>query len=71
MNVPLKTPKDIVLKINLELVKALKNPELQERFFAVGADAAGTTPEEFGTFLQGQSERWSKLLKEGGAKPPQ
>jgi tripartite-type tricarboxylate transporter receptor subunit TctC len=71
MNVPLRTPKEVVAKLNAELVKALKAPDLQERLFAVGAEAAGGTPEEFAVFLQGQSERWSKLLKEGGAKPPQ
>jgi tripartite-type tricarboxylate transporter receptor subunit TctC len=71
MNVPLRTPKDIVSRMNLELVKALRNPELQERLFAVGAEAAGTTPAEFATFLEKQTEQWSKVLKEGGARPPQ
>jgi tripartite-type tricarboxylate transporter receptor subunit TctC len=71
MNVPLRTPKEIVSRLNAELVKALKSPDLQERLFTVGAEAVGSTPEEFGAFLNSQSERWSKLLKEGGAKPPQ
>jgi tripartite-type tricarboxylate transporter receptor subunit TctC len=71
MNVALKTPQSIVARINSELNRALKNPELQERLLAVGAEASGSSPEEFAKFLQAQSERWSKLLKEGGARPPQ
>jgi tripartite-type tricarboxylate transporter receptor subunit TctC len=68
MNVPLKTPPDIVNKINRELVKALKNPELAERMFVVGAEAVGSTPAEFTTFLNKNTEHWTKVLHASGAK---
>jgi tripartite-type tricarboxylate transporter receptor subunit TctC len=69
LQAPLHTPSHIVSRINLDLVKALKSPELQERLFAVGAEAVGSTPAEFGTFLQKETERWAKVLRQGGTIP--
>ena len=68
MNVALRTPPEIVTRINAELVKALKNPELQERLFTVGAEAVGSSPAEFATFLQKQTEHWAKILHDSGAR---
>lgn len=68
MNVPLKTPPAIVNKINQELVKALKTPELAERMFVVGAEAVGSTPAEFTAFLNKNTEHWTKVLRASGAK---
>ncbi len=68
MNVALKTPPAIVSKINAELVKALKNPELQERLLVVGAEPVGSTPAEFTAFLNSNTEHWTKVLRASGAK---
>ena len=68
MNLPLRTPPDIIARINAELVKALKNPELKERLFAVGADAVGSTSAEFAAFLKKDTDHWTKTLRESGAK---
>ena len=67
---PLKTPANLISRINADLVKALRTPELQERLFAVGADAVGGTPDEFGVFLRQESARWGKLLRESGGIIP-
>ena len=70
MNVPLKTPPAVINKINAELVKALKDPQLQERMLVAGAEAVGSTPAELGAFLQKETERWDKVLREGGGTLP-
>ena len=70
MNLPPRTPKDIVSRVSADIGKALRDPELQEKLFAVGAEAAGNSPGEFGTFLKSQTEHWRKLLKESGAIQP-
>ena len=70
MNVPPKTPKEVVARINADIVKALKDPELQEKMFAVGAEAAGNSPADFAAFLRSQTDHWRKLLKETGAIQP-
>ena len=66
LQAPLATPKPLIERINADLVKALKTPELQERLFAVGAEAVGSTPASFGAFLQKETARWEKVLREGG-----
>lgn len=68
MNVPLKTPPDVIKRINIELVKALKDPQLRERMLAVGAEAVGSTPAEFTAFMQKNTDHWTKVLKASGAK---
>ena len=68
MNVPLKTPPEVIKRINAGLVQALKDPRLQERMFAVGAEAVGSTPAEFTAFLNKDTEQWTKVLKESGAR---
>ena len=68
MNVPLKTPPAVINKINAELVKALKDPQLQERMLVAGAEAVGSTPAEFTTFLKKNTDHWTKVLKDSGAK---
>lgn len=67
---PRATPKHIVARMNAELVKALGNKELQERLIASGAEAAPSTPEQFGVFLQRETQRWEKILRESGMKKP-
>lgn len=63
---PLQTPKPLVARINADLVKALRTPELQEQLVRVSAEAVGSSPAEFGTFLSKETARWEKVLREGG-----
>jgi tripartite-type tricarboxylate transporter receptor subunit TctC len=67
MHVPLKTPPAIVRKINAELVKALKDPKLAELMLVAGAEAVGSTPDEYAAFLRKDTDHWTKLLKDSGA----
>ncbi len=67
MNLPLKTPAALVSKLNADLVKVLKITELQERMQIAGADAVGSTPAEFAAFMQRDTDRWGKILRDNGA----
>jgi tripartite-type tricarboxylate transporter receptor subunit TctC len=66
---PLHTPKDIITKINAAVVHALKSTEMQEKLITLGAEAAGSTPAEFSAFLQKETTRWTKLLREANIRP--
>ena len=66
LQVPLKTPKPLVAKINADLVKALKSPDLEEKILALGAEPTPSTPEEFGAFLQKETARWDQILRQLG-----
>ena len=60
---PAATPKDIVARLNADIVAVLKSPEVAERLAAQGADVAATTAEEFGRFLAAEHARWSAAVK--------
>ncbi|MGZ5138555.1 MAG: Bug family tripartite tricarboxylate transporter substrate binding protein, partial [Burkholderiales bacterium] len=61
--VPAKTPRDIVMKLHEAVVKTVATPAVRERFMAVGADPATTSPEEFTRFIKTDIDKWGKLAK--------
>ena len=65
---PAGTPKDIVNKVAGEMAKALQQPAVRERLAALGAEPVGNTPEEFAAYCQSELAKWSKIVKESGAK---
>jgi tripartite-type tricarboxylate transporter receptor subunit TctC len=69
LQAPLKTPRHLISKWNDDLVKVLRMPDLQERIVAVGAEAVGSSSQEFAVFLQKETKRWDKVLREGGTIP--
>ncbi len=69
LQVPLATPKHLVASINAEVVKALKRPDVAERLFNVGAEAVGSSASELQNFLNRETTRWDKVLREGGTIP--
>jgi tripartite-type tricarboxylate transporter receptor subunit TctC len=67
IHVPRTTPPAIIRKINAELVKALKDPKLARIMLVAGAEAVGSTPEEYTAFLRKDTDHWTELLKQSGA----
>jgi tripartite-type tricarboxylate transporter receptor subunit TctC len=58
-HVPRSTPPAIIRKINAELVKALKDPKLARIMLVAGAEAVGSTPEEYTAWLRKDTDHWS------------
>jgi tripartite-type tricarboxylate transporter receptor subunit TctC len=66
---PVGTPRAVVAKINAEVSRALKQPELVQRLSGAFYDtAASNTPEQFATYIRQEIAKWAKLVKETGAK---
>ncbi len=65
---PAGTLQPIINKLNAEVVKALKMPDIRERFLALGADPVGNSPEEFGSYIKSEIAKWGKVVKSSGAK---
>jgi tripartite-type tricarboxylate transporter receptor subunit TctC len=65
---PANLPKDVVTKLNADINKALKDPELAKKLGDQGADVAGSTPEQFGKLIRDDMARWGRIVKESGAK---
>ena len=63
---PAALPKDIVAKIAGDLARVLKLPDVQERFAALGVDAVGSAPDDFGTFVKSEIAKWEKVRKATG-----
>ncbi|HTP96705.1 MAG TPA: tripartite tricarboxylate transporter substrate binding protein [Burkholderiales bacterium] len=65
---PGATPKNIVARLNAEIVKAMKLPDVRERFAGLGTDPVTSSPEEFSALIRNEYARWSKLIKAAGIK---
>ncbi len=65
---PAGTPKDVIARLNAEIVKALRQPDVQERLQGLGAEIVGNSPEEFGAFVQAEIEKWAKVAKFANVK---
>ena len=59
---PARTPRDVVLRLNSEVGKALAAEDLRKRFDDMGLVAKASTPEEFGAFLVSEMNRWKSVL---------
>jgi len=66
---PAGTSRDVVQRLHNELVRVLQLKEIQERFFADGAEPVGSTPEAFATFIRAETVKWAKVVKDAGIKP--
>jgi tripartite-type tricarboxylate transporter receptor subunit TctC len=66
--VPKGTPNDIVQKLNLEVGRALKDPEFVGQISKMGIDPIGSTPDEFAAFLRQEIPRWKQIVQDAGAK---
>ena len=67
--VPAKTPKPVVAKLSRELMRIIKQPDVQERFTSQGLDAVGSTPEELSALIKKEVVMYAKLVKQIGLKP--
>jgi len=65
---PAGTPKEIVQRLNAEIVKAMALPDVKQRFLSFGTDAESSTPEELGRFLAAEVTKIGKIAKDVGAK---
>lgn len=65
---PANLPKEVVAKLNADINKVLKDPDLRKKLGDQGADVAGSTPEQFATLIRDDMARWGKIVKESNAK---
>jgi tripartite-type tricarboxylate transporter receptor subunit TctC len=65
---PARTPKEIIEKLNTEVERALKDPQMIRELASEGAEPSPTTPEAFAQYLREDQERWKKVVKTAGIK---
>jgi tripartite-type tricarboxylate transporter receptor subunit TctC len=60
---PAGTSRNVVGKLNTELVRILNLAEVKERLVGLGAEPVGDTPEEFAKFIRAEAAKWGKVIK--------
>ncbi len=66
--VPAATPKDIVAKLNAEINRAVQNPDLRQKLALGGSEPLGGTSEQYAAYIRSELQRWTKVVKDAGAR---
>ena len=61
---PVKTPREVVERLNRDIARSLQAPDVKERVAALGNQIVADTPEEFAAYIRRETDKWSKLVKE-------
>ena len=64
---PAGLPRDIVIRLNNEITKALSSAETRKLILAAGVEVSTSSPEEFTALLRSEYDKWGKVVKETGA----
>ena len=64
---PAATPREIIAKLNGEINRLMRQPDVAQRFAGDGVEAVTMTPAEFGTYLHSEIVKWGKVVKISGA----
>jgi tripartite-type tricarboxylate transporter receptor subunit TctC len=65
---PAGTPKDVIAKLNADIVKALDSAEVKDIITKQGGEVLGSTPEQMAAQIRGDREKWGKVVRDSGAK---
>jgi tripartite-type tricarboxylate transporter receptor subunit TctC len=66
---PAGMPRHIVDKLQAEVAKAGRNPEVLEKFEQLGITVTASTPEELAGFMKLETAKWAKIIQAAGIKP--
>ena len=61
---PAATPKDILVRLNTEMVKVIQSPEFRKRMEEIGAEPIGNSADQMAQQIKGETEKFAKLVKE-------
>jgi tripartite-type tricarboxylate transporter receptor subunit TctC len=68
MFAPANTPAPVVNKLQAEISKILKSPDISKKLLDLGLDPSGSTPAELAAYQKSEIAKWSKVVKDSGAK---
>jgi tripartite-type tricarboxylate transporter receptor subunit TctC len=65
---PAKTPQEIVNRLNSEIVRILKLPEMKERLLGLGADPVGNSAQAFAAFIKSEHDKWARVIRQANIR---
>lgn len=65
---PAAVPKDIITRLNAEVIRGLQTADMRERLRALGATPGSGTPEQFAAFFRNEVAKWAKVVKSAGVR---
>ena len=65
---PAGTPREIVARLNNEIARIIRMPEIRERWAQLGGTPIEGSPEQFAAWLKSESDKWGKIVRDSGAK---
>lgn len=68
LTVPKGTPKAIINKLYRETTALLQSPDIVSAFRKAGTEPAPSSPQQFGKFINAESVKWGKVIREAGIK---
>jgi tripartite-type tricarboxylate transporter receptor subunit TctC len=68
MLAPAATPREIINRLNAEIVRIVALPEVREGFAKVGAEPVTSTPEQFAAYIRSELAKWARVVKASGTK---
>ena len=66
---PAGVPREIIARLNSELVKIINTPDIRERLAGIGADLVANTPAQMDAYIRAELPKWAKVVKAAGIKP--
>lgn len=61
---PATTPQEIVNRLNREIVRILKLPEMKDRLLGLGADPVGNSAQAFAAFIRSEHGKWARVIRQ-------
>jgi tripartite-type tricarboxylate transporter receptor subunit TctC len=65
---PAGTPRAIVQRLNAEVSRIVRSPEMREKLAAQGAEPGGGTPEDYAAVIRADTALWARVIRETGIK---
>lgn len=65
---PANTPRPIIDRLNKEVVQGLNRSDVKEKFFNVGLEVVGSSPEELAAFVKAEIAKWGKVIQQAGIR---
>jgi tripartite-type tricarboxylate transporter receptor subunit TctC len=66
--VPAATPRPIVERLHAEFSKAMRAPDVAERYATLGVEPVDNTPEQFAAYMRAELAKWGEIIKRSGTK---